>query len=105
MTPRKQGGLGEMKIPLVSDKNHRITRSYGVLDKNQGIAYRALFIIDRQQVIRHITINDDDIPRSVDEILRIVKICHFVDKHGNICANGPWQTKNCGEEPDYFSVT
>jgi len=106
MTPRKQGGLGDLKLPLVADKNHRISRTYGVLDKNQGVAYRALFIIDRQQVIRHITINDEDVPRSVDEVLRVVKICRFVDKHGNMCSSGPLQMKNvCGEEPDYFSVT
>ncbi|XP_024891848.1 peroxiredoxin-2-like [Temnothorax curvispinosus] len=104
-TPRKQGGLGEMKIPLLSDKSHQITRDYGVLNEKQGYAYRALFVIDRQQIIRHVTINDEDLPRSVDEVLRVVKACCFVDKNGNICPYGPLPTKNAfGEEPDYFST-
>jgi len=105
MTPRKQGGLGEMKIPLLADKSHQITRDYGVLNEKQGYAYRALFVIDRQQIIRHVTINDDDLPRSVDEVLRVLKACCFVDKNGSVCPYGPLPTKNAfGEEPDYFST-
>ncbi|RLU19127.1 hypothetical protein DMN91_009485 [Ooceraea biroi] len=95
-----------MKIPLLSDKSHRITKSYGVLNESQGIAYRALFVIDRQQVIRHVTISDEDITRSVDEALRVVKTCCFVDKHGNVCPYGPLQAKSVSrEESDYFSTT
>lgn len=96
-----------MKIPLLSDKNHQITRDYGVLDEEQGYAYRALFVIDRQQIIRHVTINDDDLSRSVDEVLRVVKVCCFVDKHGkNVCPYGLLPMNNAfGEEPDYFSTT
>ncbi|XP_018305237.1 peroxiredoxin-2-like [Mycetomoellerius zeteki] len=105
-TPRKQGGLGEMKIPLLSDKNHQIARDYGVLNEKQGYAYRALFIIDRQQIIRHVTINDQDLPRSVDEVLRVIKACCFVDKNGSLCPYGPVPTNNAfGEEPDYFSTS
>uniref|UniRef100_A0A3Q3VYP7 thioredoxin-dependent peroxiredoxin n=1 Tax=Mola mola TaxID=94237 RepID=A0A3Q3VYP7_MOLML len=39
-TPRKQGGLGTMKIPLVSDTRHTISTDYGVLKEDEGIAYR-----------------------------------------------------------------
>lgn len=39
-TPRKQGGLGSMKIPLVSDTRHTISSDYGVLKEDEGIAYR-----------------------------------------------------------------
>jgi hypothetical protein len=38
--PRKQGGLGEMKIPMLADRNHKIARDYGVLKEDAGIAYR-----------------------------------------------------------------
>jgi len=57
-TPRKEGGLGKMNIPLVSDLTKEISRSYGVLLEDQGITLRGLFIIDPQGVIRQITIND-----------------------------------------------
>ena len=39
-TPRKQGGLGTMKIPLVSDTRRTISTDYGVLKEDEGIAYR-----------------------------------------------------------------
>lgn len=38
--PRKHGGLGEMKIPVVADTAHKISRDYGVLKEDEGIAYR-----------------------------------------------------------------
>lgn len=105
-TPRKQGGLGDIKIPLVSDKSHRITRDYGVLNEREGYAYRALFVVDRRQIIRHVTINDDDLPRSVDEVLRVVKTCRFVDKNGNVCPHGPLPAKRTFEEEvDNFDAT
>lgn len=105
-TPRKQGGLGEMKIPLLSDQNHQIAKNYGVLNEKHGVAYRALFVIDKQQIVRHVTINDDDLPRSVDEVLRVIKACRFVDEHGSVCPFGPLQTKTAsGEEPDYYFHT
>lgn len=57
-TPRKQGGLGEMNIPLLADKSFKIARDYGVLDEETGIPFRGLFIIDDKQNIRQVTIND-----------------------------------------------
>jgi len=85
-TPRKQGGLGGLKYPLLSDFSKEISRSYGVLiDDNGGIALRGLFIIDREQNIRQITINDLPVGRSVDEILRLIKAHQFVEKYGEVC--------------------
>merc|ERR1712002_412224 len=45
-TPRKDGGLGKLNIPLLSDITHKISREYGVYLEDQGIALRGLFIID-----------------------------------------------------------
>lgn len=39
-TPRKQGGLGDMKIPLLSDKNCSIAKSYGVYKEDEGVTFR-----------------------------------------------------------------
>lgn len=39
-TPRKQGGLGNMKIPLLADKTMEISRAYGVLKEDDGISFR-----------------------------------------------------------------
>ncbi|XP_023339418.1 peroxiredoxin [Eurytemora carolleeae] len=84
-TPRKQGGLGGLNYPLVSDFNKTISRDYGVLIEEAGIALRGLFIIDPQGVVRQMSINDLPVGRSVDETLRLIKAFQFVEKHGEVC--------------------
>lgn len=86
--PRKKGGLGNMKIPLIADKNMQISKDYGVLKEDEGIAFRGLFIIDDKGILRQITINDLPVGRSVDETLRLVKAYQFTDKHGEVCPAG-----------------
>lgn len=87
-TPRKEGGLGKMQIPLVSDLTKEISRNYGVLLEDQGITLRGLFIIDPNGIIRQITINDLPVGRDVDETLRLVQAFQFVDKNGEVCPAG-----------------
>jgi len=87
-TPRKQGGLGEMKIPLIADTTHSISKDYGVLKEDQGIAFRGLFIIDAKGVLRQVTINDLPVGRDVDETLRLVQAFQYTDKHGEVCPAG-----------------
>uniref|UniRef100_A0AAY5EM31 Peroxiredoxin-1 n=1 Tax=Electrophorus electricus TaxID=8005 RepID=A0AAY5EM31_ELEEL len=87
-TPRKQGGLGSMNIPLLADLTHSISRDYGVLKEDEGIAYRGLFVIDNKGILRQITINDLPVGRSVDETLRLVQAFQHTDKHGEVCPAG-----------------
>ncbi|CAG7838178.1 unnamed protein product [Allacma fusca] len=87
-TPRKQGGLGEMNIPLLADKTGDIAKAYGVYKEDEGIAFRGLFIIDDKQTLRQITINDLPVGRSVEETLRLVQAFQFTDKHGEVCPAG-----------------
>uniref|UniRef100_A0A3Q3VQ48 thioredoxin-dependent peroxiredoxin n=1 Tax=Mola mola TaxID=94237 RepID=A0A3Q3VQ48_MOLML len=98
-TPRKQGGLGTMKIPLVSDTRHTISTDYGVLKEDEGIAYRGLFIIDPKGILRQITINDLPVGRSVEETLRLVQAFQFTDKHGEVCPAG-WKPGSDTIKPD-----
>ncbi|NWI45436.1 PRDX1 protein, partial [Picathartes gymnocephalus] len=98
-TPKKQGGLGTMKIPLVSDTNRAIAKEYGVLKEDEGIAYRGLFIIDENGILRQITINDLPVGRSVDETLRLVQAFQFTDKHGEVCPAG-WKPGSDTIKPD-----
>lgn len=81
-TPRKQGGLGSLNIPLLADKSAAISKTYGVYKEDEGLTFRGLFIIDDQQRLRQITINDLPVGRSVDETLRLVQAFQFTDKHG-----------------------
>ncbi|EUB64940.1 Thioredoxin peroxidase [Echinococcus granulosus] len=87
---RKEGGVQGMRIPMLADTNHKISRDYGVLIEDQGIALRGLFIIDDKGVLRQITINDLPVGRSVDEALRLLDAFQFTDKHGEVCPAN-WQ--------------
>ncbi|XP_059161728.1 peroxiredoxin-2-like [Physella acuta] len=84
-TPRKQGGLGGLKYPLLADFSKNIAREYGVLIENSGVALRGLFIIDPKGIVRQITINDLPVGRSVDETVRLVQAFQYTDKHGEVC--------------------
>jgi len=84
-TVRKDGGLGGVNIPLLSDKNHKISKAYGVLLEDEGVALRGLFIVDPNGVVRQITINDLPVGRSVDETLRLVDASQFTEKYGEVC--------------------
>lgn len=79
------GGLGGVHVPLISDANHKISRDYGVLIEEEGIAQRALFIIDPKGKLRNITINDADVGRSVDEAQRVLDALIFKDEFGEGC--------------------
>lgn len=87
-TPRKQGGLGELNIPLLADKSMKISRDYEVLDEESGIPFRGLYIIDANQKLRQITVNDLPVGRSVDETLRLVQAFQYTDIHGEVCPAG-----------------
>ncbi|CAF2978424.1 unnamed protein product [Rotaria socialis] len=92
-TPRKKGGLGGLKYPLLSDFSKEITRRYGILiDDNGGIALRGLFIIDKEHILRQITINDLPVGRSVDETLRLIKALQYVEQYGEVCP-ADWNEK------------
>merc|ERR1712212_842122 len=86
--PRKEGGLGAMKIPMVSDISKQISRDYGILLEDQGVSLRGLFIIDGKGILRQATVNDLPVGRSVDETLRLVQAFKFTDEHGEVCPAG-----------------
>jgi len=86
--PRKQGGIGQMTIPILSDITKNISKDYGVLLEDQGVSLRGLFIVDDKGILRQITVNDLPVGRSVDEALRLVQAFQFTDKHGEVCPAG-----------------
>ncbi|XP_013399451.1 peroxiredoxin-2 isoform X2 [Lingula anatina] len=89
-TPKKEGGLGECKYPLLSDFKKTIATDYGVLLEEKGVALRGLFLIDPNGLVRHMTVNDLPVGRSVDEALRTVQAFQFVEEHGEVCPAN-WQ--------------
>ncbi len=84
-TPRAEGGLGEIQYPLIADTTKDISRKYGVLLENAGIALRGLFLIDEEGVLRHQVVNDLPLGRSVEEAIRVVDALDFFQKNGEVC--------------------
>ncbi|MBI2191803.1 MAG: peroxiredoxin [Planctomycetes bacterium] len=84
-TPRNKGGLGDIRYPIVADMTKSISRTYGVLIEENGVALRGLFLLDKEGVIRHSTVNDLPIGRNVDEALRVLDALQFFEKHGEVC--------------------
>ena len=97
--PRNKGGLGDMQIPILADIDKSIAKDYGVLLENPGIALRGLFIIDGNGVVRHQTVNDLPVGRSVDEALRVIKAFQFVEEHGEVCPAN-WNEGSKTMKPD-----
>ena len=83
-TPRNKGGLGDLKYPLVADLTKSIAADYGVLLEG-GMALRGLFLIDQKGILRHVTINDLPLGRSVDEAIRVLDALQHFEKHGEVC--------------------
>ena len=63
----------EITHPVIADTNHSVSRVFGVLKEDAGIAYRGTVIVDPEGVIRSISINDTEVGRSPDETLRTVQ--------------------------------
>ena len=106
-TDRKAGGLGEIKYPLVADLNKQISKDYDVLG-DMGIAFRGLFLIDKDGIVQHQLINNLPLGRNIDEALRMVDALQFHEKNGEVCP-AIWSEVSVGMKPDpkgsqeYFS--
>jgi peroxiredoxin (alkyl hydroperoxide reductase subunit C) len=72
-TPRDQGGLGKLNFPLASDITKDVSRRYGVLMEEQGIALRGLFIVDPKGILQYEVVHNLGVGRSVDETLRVLQ--------------------------------
>jgi len=97
-TEQKEGGIKGVTFPLVSDISKTISQNYDVLageyDYNEddemeftgeAVAYRGLFLIDKQGVVRHQLVNDMPLGRSVGEALRMVDALQRFEENGEVC--------------------
>jgi len=109
---RKEGGIGDIKYPLVADITKQISKDFGVLidsGDDAGVALRGTFIIDPKGIIRQATVNDLPVGRNIDEAIRLVKAFQFNEKHGEVCpANwtegGKTMTPDVNKSKEYFSA-
>ncbi|MEZ0268504.1 MAG: peroxiredoxin [Phycisphaerae bacterium] len=87
-TPKEKGGIGNVKFPMVADLKREIQTAYGIAHPEAGVAMRATFLIDRNGVVQHQTVNNLPIGRNVDELLRVVDALQFTETHGEVCPAG-----------------
>jgi peroxiredoxin (alkyl hydroperoxide reductase subunit C) len=99
-TDRKAGGVGELRYPLVSDLKKEISAAYNVLDPATGVALRGLFIIDKEGILQHATINNLAFGRSVDETLRTLQAIQYVQSHPDEVCPANWQPGQRTLKPD-----
>ena len=95
---KNAGGIKGITYPLVADTNKTISTNYDVLagdwDYNEEgemtatgelIAYRGLFLIDKEGVVRHQLVNDLPLGRNVNEAMRMVDALQHLEEHGEVC--------------------
>ncbi len=95
---KDHGGIQGVTYPVVADTNKTISANYDVLagnyyyDENdemqaegEMVAYRGLFLIDKEGVVRHQVVNDMPLGRNVDEAMRMVKALQFFEQKGEVC--------------------
>ena len=116
-TPKNKGGIEGVKYPLVADINKTISEDYDVLAGNYStdedgklvvegelVAYRGLFLIDKQGIVRHQIVNDMPLGRSIRECLRIVDALQHFEQHGEVCPMD-WQKGDEGMVADHEGVS
>jgi peroxiredoxin (alkyl hydroperoxide reductase subunit C) len=97
-TPQNQGGIQGVTYPIVVDHTLEISKAYDVLagweeydeEGNESFigepkAYRGLFLIDKQGIVRHQVVNDMPLGRNVDEVLRMIDALQFTEEFGEVC--------------------
>ena len=84
-TDINNGGIGPVNYTLAADINHNICRSYGIEHPEAGVAFRAAFIIDKDNMVRSQIVNDLPIGRNMEELLRIFEALQFHEEHGEVC--------------------
>jgi len=120
-TDVNSGGIGNVKYPLIADKDKSISRKYDVLigatqayvetedsveettTVGGDVALRGSFLIDEEGVVRHAVINDLPLGRNIDEMLRMIDALSFNQKHGEVCPAG-WTEGDSGMEADTAGV-
>jgi peroxiredoxin (alkyl hydroperoxide reductase subunit C) len=84
-TPVEQGGIGNVQYPLVADLTKQISRAYGVLLEDGGVALRGTFLIDKEGTVKHAVVNDLGLGRNIDEALRMVDALRHHEQYGEVC--------------------
>jgi alkyl hydroperoxide reductase subunit AhpC len=82
--------FGSLPYPLVSDRNWELSAEFGSLNASQGVSYRCTVMIDRSGIIRHYSVNDNNVGRNIGEILRLIAAFQQSDSSDGQVAQCGW---------------
>ena len=102
-TDRDHGGIGKIQYPLIADLTKSIARDYDVLVGEGTVAFRGLFLVDKDGNVRHQLVNDLPLGRNVEEALRMVDALQFHENNGEVCPAG-WNKGKEGMKPSAEGV-
>jgi len=83
--PATKGGIEGVEYPLLSDINKTMAKAYGVLDAQQGVALRGVFVLDKDNCVQSMVVNNLSLGRNIEEFVRLIDALQFVEKHGQVC--------------------
>jgi peroxiredoxin (alkyl hydroperoxide reductase subunit C) len=114
--PKAHGGIQGVKYPIVADTSKTISEAFGVLAgeyeydmdgvltaNGPMIAYRGLFLINKEGVVMHELVNMFPLGRNVDEALRYVDALQFFEENGEVCPAN-WQKGDEGMKASFDGV-
>lgn len=82
---KEDGGLGEVKWPMISDINRKLSSQFNLFNEETGTVMRSTVILDRDMKVLHISANIDPIGRSTKEVLRLLKALNSYAEKGEVC--------------------
>ena len=69
---QQEEGLSTLPFPMLSDLKRELAAALGILDRNEGVAQRAAFLVDPEGIIRFVMVTDLQVGRSPAEVLRVL---------------------------------
>jgi len=64
--------LQDLPFPMLADIKRELCQSLGILDRGEGVALRATYLVDPQGIVRHVSVNDLSVGRNPQEVLRVL---------------------------------
>lgn len=78
--------IKKIEYPMLADPTGLLARAFGVMIEEDGMAYRGTFVVNPEGLVKIVEINDNNIGRNADELLRKVEAAQFVAAHpGDVC--------------------
>ncbi|MEK7211103.1 MAG: alkyl hydroperoxide reductase subunit C [Patescibacteria group bacterium] len=91
--------IKKIKFPMLADTTGELSRALGVYIPEEGLAYRASFVIDPDGIIKAYEVHDNSIGRSAAELLRKLQAAKFVREHGGEVCPANWKPGEKTLEP------